>query len=179
MSNILVVAAHPDDEVLGCGGTIAKHINQGDEVHVLILAEGITSRDTKRDRSNSKEELSELGIAVHKAHKIMGTSSLKLLDYADNRMDSVDLLDIVKTVEEEVKEKKPKIVYTHHHGDLNIDHQITHQAVLTACRPDPDQSVRKILAFEVQSSTDWQSQIANKNFNPNHYINISDYLDLN
>ena len=178
MSNILVVAAHPDDEVLGCGGTIVKHINQGDEVHVLILAEGITSRDTKRDRSNSKEELSELGIAAHKAHKIMGTSSLKLLDYADNRMDSVDLLDIVKTVEEEVKEKKPKIVYTHHHGDLNIDHQITHQAVLTACRPDPDQSVRKILAFEVQSSTDWQSQIANKIFTPNHYINISDYLDF-
>ena len=106
MRQILVVAAHPDDEVLGCGGTIAKHINQGDEVHVLILAEGITSRDTKRYRSNSKEELSELGIATHKAHKIMGTSSLKLLDYADNRMDSVDLLDIVKTVEEEVKEKK-------------------------------------------------------------------------
>ena len=72
MSNFLVVAAHPDDEVLGCGGTIVKHINQGDEVHVLILAEGITSRDTKRDRSNSKEELSELGIAAHKANKIMG-----------------------------------------------------------------------------------------------------------
>ena len=178
MSNILVVAAHPDDEVLGCGGTIAKHINQGDEVHVLILAEGITSRDTKRDRSNSKEELSELGIAAHKAHKIMGTSSLKLLDYADNRMDSVDLLDIVKTVEEEVKEKKPKIVYTHHHGDLNIDHQITHQAVLTACRPYPDQSVKKIYCFEVPSSTEWQSPSVDTVFIPNTFVDISVTLSL-
>ncbi len=178
MGNILVVAAHPDDEVLGCGGTIVKHINQGDEVHVLILAEGITSRDTKRYRSNSKEELSELGIAAHKAHKIMGTSSLKLLDYADNRMDSVDLLDIVKTVEEEVKGKKPKIVYTHHHGDLNIDHQITHQAVLTACRPVPDQSVKKIYCFEVPSSTEWQSPSVDTVFIPNIYVDISDTLSL-
>jgi len=178
MNNILVVAAHPDDEVLGCGGTIVKHINQGDEIHVLILAEGVTSRDTKRYRSNNKEELSKLGIAAHKAHKILGTSSLKLLDYADNRMDSVDLLDIVKTVENEVKEKKPNIVYTHHHGDLNIDHRITHQAVLTACRPDPKQSVKKIYCFEVPSSTECQSPSVGTVFIPNIFVDISDTLAL-
>ena len=179
MSNVLVVAAHPDDEVLGCGGTIAWHIARGDEVHVIILAEGITSRDKKRNTKTSKKQLNQLIESAKQAHDILGTTSIKFFDFPDNRMDSIDLLTVVKIVEKELSKITPDIIYTHYENDLNIDHQITNRAVITACRPYPNQSVRKILAFEVQSSTDWQSQIANKNFNPNHYINISDYLDLN
>tara|TARA_Y100000031_G_C8222425_1_gene386613 strand:- start:1189 stop:1878 length:690 start_codon:yes stop_codon:yes gene_type:complete len=178
MSNVLVVAAHPDDEVLGCGGTIAKHINQGDEVHVIILAEGITSRDKKRNTKTSKKQLNQLIESAKQAHDILGTTSIKFFDFPDNRMDSIDLLTVVKIVEKELSKITPDIIYTHYENDLNIDHQITNRAVITACRPYPNQSVRKILAFEVQSSTDWQSQIANKIFTPNHYINISDYLDF-
>jgi LmbE family N-acetylglucosaminyl deacetylase len=88
-------------------------------------------------------------------------------------MDSVDLLDVVKIVEKEVKKINPKIVYTHHIGDLNIDHTITHKAVVTACRPEPNKSVRKILCFEIPSSTEWQTATKKNSFNPNYFIDIS------
>ena len=102
MTKVLVIAAHPDDEVLGCGGTIARHIKKGDEVHVVILAEGITGRDKFRDRKKRLKEIKNLSLSAKKSHKILGTKSLKLFDLPDNRMDSVNLLDIVKIVEKEV-----------------------------------------------------------------------------
>ena len=95
---ILVVAAHPDDEVLGCGGSMAKHIMEGDEVHVLILAEGLTSRDETRNLSKTKNSLNKLGNSARQANKVLGSSSVTLHDFHDNRMDSVDLLEIVKVV---------------------------------------------------------------------------------
>ena len=147
MTKVLVIAAHPDDEVLGCGGTIARHIKKGDEVHVVILAEGVTSRDKFRDRKKRLKEIKNLSLSAKKSHKILGTKSLKLFDLPDNRMDSVDLLDIVKIVEKEVNLIRPKIIYTHHISDLNIDHSITHQAVITACRPEPKKSVKKICTY--------------------------------
>jgi len=174
--NICVIAAHPDDEILGCGGTIAKHINDGDEVYVLIMAEGITSRNDKRDRKSREKELSELTKAAHEAHEILGTTSLQLLDSPDNRMDSVDFIDIVKIIEKRLAGMSPDIVYTHHWGDLNIDHRITHQAVMTAFRPKPGLSVKKILCFEIPSSTDWQTPNMNTIFSPNYYVNISGTL---
>ena len=173
MTKVLVIAAHPDDEVLGCGGTIVRHIEKGDEVHVVILAEGITSRDKSRDRKKRSIEIKNLSLSAKKAHKILGTKSLKLFDLPDNRMDSIDLLDIVKMVEKEVNKISPKIIYTHHVSDLNIDHSITHQAVITACRPEPVKSVKKICCFEIPSSTDWQSVTADKFFKPNCFIDIS------
>lgn len=177
MNSILIIAAHPDDEVLGCGGTIARHVQQGDDVQVLILAEGVTSRDEKRDRKIRKNGLSHLSKAAHKAHNILGTTSLKLLGFPDNRMDSVDLLDIVKAVEDEVARISPNTVYTHHIGDLNIDHRVTHQAAITACRPTPGQSVQKILSFEVPSSTEWQTPGAENAFIPNCFVDISSTLE--
>ena len=174
----LVIAAHPDDEILGCGGSMAKWSKNGHEVHVLIIAEGATSRDNTRDRPARQMELSHLAGSAKKAGKILGVKSVKLLDYPDNRMDSVDLLDVVKPVQEIIAKLKPDMVITHHAGDLNIDHKITHQAVITACRPQPEQSVKRILSFEVLSSTDWQPPSSGNPFVPNWFEDISDTLDI-
>ena len=177
MNSIMVIAAHPDDEVLGCGGTIAKHVHDGDEVHVFILAEGMTSRDDTRDRKGREKDITKLKDMANEAHKVLGTSSTKLLDFPDNRMDSVDLLDVVKVVENEINEKKSEIIYTHHSSDLNVDHRITHQAVFTACRPEPGAIVKKIYCFEVPSSTEWHAPLANDSFLPNTFVDISNTLD--
>lgn len=169
---VLVVAAHPDDEVLGCGGTIIKHCQNGDEVHVLIMAEGITSRGNQRSVESNTKALEELHANTFRASKIMGVSSIRLALFPDNRMDSVDLLDVIKVVEEEVDSFKPDIVYTHHAGDVNIDHKLTNEAVITACRPMPGQTVKTILFFETLSSTEWQIPKINKVFLPNYFVDI-------
>ena len=174
----LIISAHPDDEVLGCGGSMAKWSKEGNEVHVLIMAEGITSRDKERDKSLRKNELSLLGQSARKAADILGVSSLKLLDNPDNRMDSMDLLDVVKPLEKYIFNINPDVVVTHHSSDLNIDHQIIHQAVMTACRPTYGNTVKRILSFEVPSSTEWQSVTSGNSFRPNWFEDISESLDL-
>ena len=174
----LIIAAHPDDEVLGCGGSMAKWAKIGHEVHVLIMAEGATSRDKYRDRKFRKDELSMLAQSANQVVNILGIKSVELMDYPDNRMDSVDLLDVVKSIEERIEKIEPEIVITHHIGDLNIDHQITHQAVITACRPKPEQTVKQILSFEIPSATDWQSSTMGNPFIPNWFEDVSDTLEL-
>ena len=150
---IAVIAAHPDDEVLGCGATIARHSAQSDEVHVLIVAEGATSRSAARDRQESKDQLSQLASSAHRAHELLGTSKLELLEFPDNRLDSVDLLDVIKAIEAFLARSKPDIVYTHWPFDLNVDHRIVSEAVQTACRPVPQSMQEQLLFFEVPSST--------------------------
>ena len=173
MKNVLVVAAHPDDEVLGCGATISRHTKAGDSVHVIILAEGATSRDEQRDRSRRNGELSDLAQAAQIARGILGAKTLHLHDFPDNRMDSVDLLDIVKVVESYVSRYQPEIVYTHHAGDVNVDHRRTHDAVVTACRPIPGQVVGTLLCFEVASSTEWQPPGSAPVFAPNWFVDAT------
>lgn len=174
---ILVVVAHPDDEVLGCGASIAKWSKAGDRVHILIMAEGATSRDEERDRDAKEKELSQLAKSAQTAGDILGAISVKLLDFPDNRMDSVDLLGVIKTVEREVAKLKPDTVVTHHNGDLNIDHRIIHEAVATACRPQPNSSVTRLLTFEISSSTEWQLAGSNMYFQPNWFEDISETID--
>lgn len=175
---VLVIAAHPDDEVLGCGATIAKHAKMGDEVHVVILAEGLTSREIQRNRANFEIELSELARTAQEANKLLGANSVSLHDLPDNRMDSLDLLDVVKVIERIIEEHQPEIIYTHHIGDVNIDHQIIHKAVVTACRPVPGHSVKTLLFFEVPSSTEWQMGNSAPNFLPNWFVDVTDTLEL-
>lgn len=177
MERILVVAAHPDDEVLGCGGTIAWHAARGDEVHVLILAEGVTSREQQRDRLAASGELHELALAAQAAHRALGSASLQMEDFPDNRMDSVDLLDIVKRVEEAIRVHAPGAVYTHHCGDVNVDHRRIHEAVVTACRSTPGATVKQLLFFEVASSTEWQPPGSAAPFLPNVFVDISQVLE--
>jgi LmbE family N-acetylglucosaminyl deacetylase len=174
---ILVVVAHPDDEVLGCGASIAKWTASGSIVHTLIMAEGSTSRDLVRNKKTKSDELLLLEKSAHSAGNILGTASVKLLDFPDNRMDSLDRLDVIKAIETEIEQIKPDTVVTHHCGDVNIDHRITHEAVVTACRPQPGHSVRLLLAFEVASSTEWQPTASNIAFQPNWFEDISTTLD--
>ena len=176
--NVLVVAAHPDDEVLGCGGAIAKHSQRDDEVHVLILAEGATSRDLQRNREKRQSNLSALAQAAHQASEILGVASLTLHDFPDNRMDSCDLLDVVKILEQAIDQYNPEIIYTHHIGDVNIDHRRIHEAVVTASRPMPDKTVKTLLFFEVASSSEWQIPGSAPVFAPNWFVDISETLSL-
>lgn len=175
---ILVIAAHPDDEVLGCGGSMAVWAQEGHEVHVVILAEGITSRDSMRKREFRSEDISVLQQSIHVAGDILGVVSIQVLDLPDNRMDSLDLLEVVKLVEIEVERVKPEMVVTHHAGDVNVDHRITHQAVVTACRPQPGNCVRRLQSFEIPSSTEWQPPGSAQLFQPTCYVDISQALDL-
>ena len=168
---VLVVAAHTDDEVLGCGGTIAKHVAEGDTVFAVFLADGVSSR-----QDISENEQADRNIAACRAHEILGIKKSFMLGFPDNSMDSVPFLDVVQALELIVLKIKPEIVYTHHHGDLNVDHRITHQAVLTACRPQPDTSVREIYSFEIMSSTEWNSPKYER-FSPCAYVDITNYLD--
>jgi LmbE family N-acetylglucosaminyl deacetylase len=170
---VLVVAAHPDDEVLGCGGTIARHADAGDLVQVLIIAEGATSRQRKRDRAKAADDFSQLAQAAQSAAKILGAAGVELLDLPDNRLDSFDLLDLIKLVEDRVALYQPQVVYVHHAGDVNVDHRRLHEAVVTACRPTPGHSVRQLLSFEVASSTEWQPPGSAPAFQPNWFVDIS------
>ena len=174
MSNLVfIVAAHPDDEVLGCGGSIARHADAGDHVQVLILAEGATSRQQQRDRVQVNAELSNLARAAQKAGEILGASGVELLDLPDNRLDSLDRLDLIKLIEARIERYQPQIVYIHHSGDVNVDHRRLHEAVVTACRPTPGHCVRRLLSFEVASSTEWQPPGSAPAFQPNWFVDIS------
>jgi LmbE family N-acetylglucosaminyl deacetylase len=167
---ILVVAAHPDDEVLGCSGTMARHASEGDEVYVVFMSDGVSSRTSIE--SNEVEARKQ---AAKDASNILGiVQPPRFLGFPDNRMDTVALLDIVQTLEQVINEIEPEVVYTHHSGDLNIDHKITHQAVMTACRPQPGFCVREIYSFEVLSSTEWNSPVKSINtFTPNVFIDLT------
>jgi len=176
---VLVIAAHPDDEVLGCGGTMARHAKGGDKVHVVILAEGITSRDQKSNRENKENELSALGEAARRANEILGVKTVELNDFPDNRMDSLARLEVIKVVEGFIDRFKPDVIYTHHAGDVNVDHRRVHEAVVTSCRPTPgNRGVRTLLFFEVASSTEWQPPGSASPFTPNWFVDISATLEL-
>ena len=169
--NVLVVAAHADDEVLGCGGTIAKHSSSGDKVYVVFMTNGVSSRNATINEIKHRKKASE------EAAKILGVSLIHQLDFPDNKMDSVALLDIVQSIEGLISKIKPEVIFTHHIGDLNIDHQVTHKAVMTACRPQPDFCVKEIYSFEIPSSTEWQTP-GYLSFIPNVFIDISEQSKL-
>jgi len=172
MKKILVIASHPDDEVLGCGGTISRLVREGNVVHIMILGEGITSRSDKRNKLSSLKNLSKLNSDSMKAGKILGAKSVETFDLPDNRFDSIDLLDIVKIIENKKKSFEPEIIFTHHHADLNVDHRLTFEATLIASRPIRGESVKEIYSFEIPSSTEWQFQTQGKTFTPNVYNSI-------
>ncbi len=172
---ILIVAAHPDDEVLGCGGTIARLAEEGHSVRILILGEGLTSRTVRREDTDSSV-LENLRREAENVARFLGVESVIMESFPDNRFDTIPLLDIVKRIEAEIDDFQPNIMYTHHNGDLNIDHSITHRAVLTAARPMEGFPVKEIYAFEVASSTDWAFGEFAPVFIPNVFIDVSKTL---
>jgi LmbE family N-acetylglucosaminyl deacetylase len=174
---VLVVASHPDDEILGLGGTLARHADNGDVVRSMIMAEGATSRDDTRDAEGRRDELAELVQAAKQAANALGLDAPEMLGMPDNRMDSLPLLDVIKPIEHVVRAFQPHIVYTHHGGDLNVDHQVTHQAVMTACRPLPGSTIEAIYAFETVSSTEWATESTGDVFRPTRFVGIEDQLE--
>lgn len=169
---VLIVVAHTDDEVIGCAGTIARHVAAGDTVNIVYMADGVTSRDGYQN-----EELLLREKAATKAQAILGCSNVFNLGFPDNKMDTLSILDVVKPLEEIIQEFNPESIYTHHYGDLNVDHRVTHQAVMTACRPLPSSSVKQIYTFEVMSSTEWASP-GNLPFLKNYFVDISAFMDI-
>jgi len=172
---VLVVAAHPDDEVLGCGGTVARKVKNGCEAYTLILGQGIASRYKKANSQKIRDQIEELKKCVYAANKIIGVKEVFTHDFPDNKFDTVPLLDIVKVIEQIKGKVKPSTIFTHYEKDLNIDHQITYKAVLTATRPLPNEVVKEIYSFEVLSSTEWSYPTT---FSPDVFFDISETIAL-
>ena len=169
-NTVLVIAAHPDDEVLGCGGAIARHTALGDQVHVLFMADGETSRTSLVKDLEEKRRHAAQG-----ALDVLGVGERIFLDWPDNRLDTIPMLDLVQSIEPVIMRLRPDIIYTHFEGDLNVDHRKTARAVFTACRPQPEFSVIKIICFEVLSSTEWNPA---QSFMPNYWVDVSEYLPI-
>jgi N-acetylglucosamine malate deacetylase 1 len=163
---ILALVAHPDDEVLGAGGTLARHGLQGDDVHIAFLTDGVGARNVEHGAAERR------ALAAKQAAALLGAREPSFLGFPDNRLDSVALLDVVKAVETVVLDIRPHTVYTNHGGDLNFDHVLCHRAVMTACRPLPGSSVRRIFAMEVASSTEWTTQHSDA-FYPTRFVDVS------
>lgn len=175
MKRILVIAAHPDDEVLGCGGTIARLNKEGYKITTLILGEGISSRDDVRDAKKRKVDILKLKGEAKRANTILGVKKVFFHDFPDNRFDTVSFLDIVKAIEKIKNNIKPDIIFTHYEKDLNIDHQITYRAVITATRPLKKETVKEIYSFEIPSSTEWSYPLS---FSPDMFFDISETIDI-
>ena len=171
---VLCIAAHPDDEVLGCGATLAKHALAGDEVSVVVMADGVGSRNTG-GTGRFMELVRERHGMYRRACKIIGTENVWIHQYPDNQMDKGPLLEIVQHIEIHIVRFKPTIVYTHHGSDLNVDHRIVSEAVVTACRPQNDSTVKKLLMFEVPSSSEWT--VTRDQFRPNHFEDVGPTLE--
>jgi LmbE family N-acetylglucosaminyl deacetylase len=168
--NILVVAAHPDDEVLGMGGTIARHTEEGDIVSILILSDGVTSRQEREKRF--EKEIQERYAAAQEAAEILGAEKPALCHFPDNQFDTVSLLSIAREIEKEIKICKPHIIYTHHGGDVNIDHRRTLEAVEAAVRPMDGNTIEEVRSFEVPSSSEWN--FTRTPFRPNIFTSLTD-----
>lgn len=175
--NVLVIAAHPDDEVLGCGGTMARLAAEGAKVSILILAEGLTSRpdfDPVRDAAQLRLHQER----ARRAGALLGAQEVNLTGFPDNRMDTVPLLEVTQTIEREIARVRPEIVFTQHGGDLNIDHVVTFRATLTATRPLAGCPVKQVYAYEVGSSTEWSFQQFEPRFHPQIFFDIAPYLEM-
>ncbi len=172
MNKLMVIAAHPDDELLGCGGTIAKLIENGYEAKTILLSQGLLSRGQEHIKNLKRHKENLI-----KANKELGIEKIEIYDFPDNSFDSVPLLKIIKIVEKEIFEYNPNIIFTHYGDDLNIDHRKTFEAVMTACRPQPKTINPKIYSFFIPSSTDWVDGNSLKTFTPNTYVNIEKYID--
>ena len=161
---VLVVAAHPDDETYGVGGTIVRHVRRGDSVSVLILTDGVTARHNATELQKS---------AARKACAVLGVQEVHFADLADQRLDGTPLLEVIRPIEKLFQELQPQVVYTHHHGDSNQDHRTAFAATLVAVRPIGNHPVERLLCYEVASSTEWGPPLVDWAFLPNVFVDIS------
>lgn len=164
--NVLVIAAHPDDELLGSGGTLKKLINHGFNVITVIVVKG------------RKEEEHQMNQVAINANKHLGIKKVIFLEHENLLLEMIPLHVINKEIEKLLEKYEPSMIFTHHYGDINKDHQILFQAVLTASRPLPGKKPVELLCFETVSSTEWSQQTNDKAFKPNYYVDITDTIDM-
>lgn len=171
MNRVLVVAAHPDDELLGSGGTLVKHVDGGDEVHAVVMSEGASSRyDGDMD--------AELASAADRSAAVLGLSSISLWQLPDQRLDTLPLIEVTQRVEEVVQELRPDFVYTHWPHDVNSDHGVVARATWTACRPYSAPFLRRLAAFETPSSSEWAWPLPETGFRPQLYVDVSETIEV-
>ena len=168
MSNILAICAHPDDESLGLGGTLALHAKKGDLVHVLVFATG------QYDRDESEKGISQRRMQGEKACKILGVKKFQFLNYDDQKLDTIPLTELTKKIEDAIKKWKPNTIYTHFWGDMNQDHRKIYEATLIATRPKKRSPIKEVICYETPSSTD--NVYGSRNFNPNFFVDIKKFM---
>ncbi|HNP17763.1 MAG TPA: PIG-L family deacetylase [Fulvivirga sp.] len=168
--NILVIGAHPDDEVLGLGGTLLKHVDNGDNVYCHLLTNGESSRSV----NNQKGAIANRINAAMEVAKIMGFMDIFFDEFSDQALDTLPITQIVKSIESYSNKINPDVVYFHHGGDLNFDHQIVYQAAITAFRPVGNYP-HTLLSYSTPSSTEWGG--IHKSFVPNYFVDITEYFD--
>ena len=168
MEKILVICAHPDDETLGLGGTIKLHSSNGSDVYVLNFTDGETARGKSIKKIVKRQEQAK------KAVSILGVKEIEFLDYEDQKLDIIPLVELSKKIESRIKKWNPSIIYTHFWGDTNQDHRALFDATMIASRPTPDSKINTIICYETPSSTEWSHQ----NFNPNYFIDVQKVLKI-
>jgi LmbE family N-acetylglucosaminyl deacetylase len=178
MKKILVVSAHPNDPILGCGGTLALHTRHGDRVKVIVMADGWTSRVTSLEKARDAVDLDVIEAQANAALKKIGVNDVEYCRFPDNRLDVVPLLDLVKRIEKVKQQYHPDTLYTNSPFDLSVDQQKTFRAVVTAFRPQPGENRTEILCFEVPSSTEWSTLGGANFFAPNYFVDIEETLDV-
>jgi LmbE family N-acetylglucosaminyl deacetylase len=166
----VVLGAHPDDEILGAGGTLARHVRGGDEVHAIVLADGASSRAPDELMVTLKKDAT-------RAAELIGFASLQLQSLPDQRLDTVPFIDLTQTIESLLDEIRPHVVYTHFPGDVNADHGLVARATWTACRPYAQPQLRRFAVFETPSSTEWAWPLNDGVFQPNLFVDITETLD--
>ncbi|MBO6805983.1 PIG-L family deacetylase [Thalassospira sp.] len=175
-NNVAVIAAHPDDEVLGMAGSIAKHVNNGDIVNILFMSDGVTGRDVDYDRNARLNDINARKLSAKKVSEILGISNIEFCDYPNLRMDTVSVLEVTQKIETRLQNWGSNIVYTHHSSDTNVDHGVCFKSTLIACRPVPRCQVRSIRCFEVLSSTEYSVSNHGPIFDPNLFVNVEEFV---
>lgn len=170
-SNVLFVAPHPDDEVLGCGGIIKKLISKG--ITVVIL---ITTRGKKGLFSDEKVE--NVRLEALKAHNVLGVSETRFLDFPAPELDLVSISELSEAIRKVIVEYKIETLFLPHRGDIHHDHKSIFNAGLVAARPNNNQYVRKIYSYETLSETEWAAPFGDDAFIPNYFVNITDVFNF-
>jgi LmbE family N-acetylglucosaminyl deacetylase len=166
-----VIGAHPDDEILGAGGTLARHVQAGDEVHAIVVADGAGSR-------YPGEMVGKLEKDARRASEAIGFASLQLRALPDQRLDTVPLIELTQLIESVLDDISPHVVYTHFPHDVNADHGLVARAAWTACRPYYRPGLRRFAVFETPSSTEWAWPVDDSSLHPNHFVDVTETLDI-
>jgi len=168
---ILVIATHPDDEILGCGGTLARHVASGDDVQAVVVTRGAEDLYPPEMVARGRAELK-------RAHKIVGIKKCHFLDFPAPKLDIIPNHKIADSIKKVFNTFNPSIVYLPHRGDIHVDHKAVYQATLVAARPSRDTSIKKLFCYETLSETDWAPPSADDAFIPTVFVDISPYIEI-